>query len=52
MAKEINLLMGEVTEKPEQEERDVEFLLINFLRALVNEQQLHYPPSKPKEEKT
>ena len=31
-------LMGEVSENPDSHERDVEGLLMNFLKALIEEQ--------------
>lgn len=40
MATDTNLLMGEVVEDPEKEERNVERLLIGFLHALLEEQKL------------
>ncbi len=38
MAADGNLLQGEVTENPANEEKDVEKLLSAFMRALVEEQ--------------
>ncbi len=38
MATDTTLLMGEVIEDPEGQQRDVEYLLLNFLKALVKEQ--------------
>ena len=40
MATDTNLLMGEVIEDPGVQYRQVEVLLANFLRALIQEQQL------------
>jgi len=37
MAVDGNLLQGEVTENPAHDERDVEKLLVGFLRALLDE---------------
>jgi hypothetical protein len=38
MATFTDRLMGEVIENPEGQERDVELLLVNLLRSLVEEQ--------------
>jgi hypothetical protein len=40
MSVDTNLLMGEVIENPEGQPRDVEQLLVGFLRALIEEQGL------------
>ena len=39
MGADIHLLMGEVINNPEGEERDVEALLLLLLKSLVQEQQ-------------
>lgn len=46
MATDTYLLMGEVIENPEAEEKDVEKLLTGLLHALVEEQRLQMPPEK------
>jgi hypothetical protein len=49
MATDTLLLMGEVIEDPDGQERDVEMLLANFLRALIDEQRLADSPAKLRE---
>jgi len=44
MATDTTLLMGEVIENPDGQERDVEFLLISLLRALLDEQKVIEAP--------
>ncbi len=43
MATEMTRLQGEISEKPETNEIDVEYLLVGFLRALLKEQDLGTP---------
>jgi hypothetical protein len=50
MATDTNMLMGEIIENPEGQERDVELLLANFLKALIEEQKILEPPSKMRED--
>lgn len=38
MAIDANLLQGEVSQDPESEEKDIQQLLLGFLRALIEEQ--------------
>lgn len=38
MGTDTRLLMGEVIENPEGQERNVEFLLVSFIKALLEEQ--------------
>jgi hypothetical protein len=38
MATDTRLLMGEIIEDPEGQQKDVEQLLLGFLRALIEEQ--------------
>ena len=40
MAADGSLLQGEIVENPETEEKDVEKLLMSFLRALLDEQKV------------
>lgn len=40
MATHTKTLMGEVTENPEDEKKDVEQLLVGFLHALIEEQKI------------
>jgi hypothetical protein len=40
MGTDTRLLMGEVIENPEGQERNTEFLLLSFIRALIEEQRL------------
>lgn len=42
MATDTNLLMGEVIDNPEGEEKNVEQLLSGFLQALIEEQRITY----------
>lgn len=49
MATDMKLLMGEVIENPEGQERDVEKLLIGFLRSLVEEQKILDHANPPSE---
>ena len=50
MATDTNMLMGEIIENPEGQERDVELLLANFLKALLEEQRILEPPAKTRED--
>ena len=43
MATHTKTLMGEVTENPEDEKKDVEHLLVGFLHALIEEQKTPEP---------
>jgi hypothetical protein len=38
MSTDTNILMGEVIDDPERQEKDVELLLVGFLKALIDEQ--------------
>jgi hypothetical protein len=51
MATDTSLLMGEVVEDPEKQGRNVEQLLVSFLRSLIEEQNFSNPPPRPPEVK-
>jgi hypothetical protein len=51
MATDTSLLMGEVIEDPQGQQKDVEILLVGFLKALIAEQIVQNPNDIILEEK-